>query len=426
MKKNVLVLLLLVLAALNVSAQAPKYVLFEHFTNTRCGVCGGTNPTFYQNIAINTNPKLHHIAIHPSIPYPACVLYQANTAPQDARASFYGLPGTPRVAINGANTVSAGSVTATNVDNAYCATCSPVEVRVTETTNANATRTATIKVRSVGTPPSGSFKLYAAVVEKNLYYNAPNSETVHHNVFRQFLTASSGDAVTLATQGNETTATLNYSVNAAWVASEIYVLAWLQNETTREVVNSGTKFDAAVIPIELGQWSGQSVGADNRLTWTTLTEIKTDYFDIERGDDGKNFASIGHQKAAGDSKSLRSYSFLDKNVAQGTPQYYRLKTVDLDGSTSFSGIISIDKTDKNDTPFQVFPNPAKGILHYKIGENNTKTAELTLIDILGRVVLTQKLGNTEGAFSVGHLASGTYIVRVETAEKQVFSKVNIE
>ena len=426
MKKNGLLLSVLVLAALNAAAQAPKYVLFEHFTNTRCGVCGGTNPTFYQNIAINTNPKLHHIAIHPSIPYPACVLYQANTAPQDARASFYGLPGTPRVAINGANTVSAGSVTAANVDNAYCATCSPVEVRVTETTNANTTRTATIRVRSVGAPPSGSFKLYAAVVEKNLYYNAPNSETVHHNVFRQFLTASSGDALALATQGNETTVTLNYGVNGNWVASEIYVLAWLQNETTREVLNSGTKFDAAVIPIELGQWSGQSVGADNRLTWTTLTELKTDYFDIERGDDGKNFASIGHQKAAGDSKNALSYSFLDKNVVQGTPQYYRLKTVDLDGSISFSGVISIDKTDKNDTQLQVFPNPAKGVLRYKIGENNTKTAELTLIDILGRVVLTQKLGDTEGSFSVGHLASGTYIARVRTAEQQTFSKVIIE
>ena len=426
MKNNVLLSVLLVLAALNVSAQAPKYVLFEHFTNTRCGVCGGTNPTFYQNIAINTNPKLHHIATHPSIPYSACVFYQASMASQDARASFYGLPGTPRVAINGANTVSAGSVTAAHVDNAYCATCSPVELRVIETTNANATRTATIQVRSVGAPPSGNFKLYAAVVEKTVNYNAPNSETVHHNVFRQFLTASSGDALTLATQGNETTATLNYTVNAAWAASEVYVLTWLQNETTREVVNSGTKFDAVVIPIELAQWSGQSVGNENRLTWTTLTELKTDYFDIERGDDGKNFTSIGHQKAAGDSKKTLAYSFLDKNVAQGTPQYYRLKTVDLDGSTSFSSIISVGKTDKNSGEFQVFPNPAKGVLHYKIGENNAKMTELTLIDILGCVVLTYKLVDTEGSFSVSHLASGTYVLRVKTAEKQIFSKINIE
>lgn len=426
MKKNVFFILLLFVATLKVVAQVPKYVLFEHFTNTRCGTCGATNPTFYQNIAINSNPKLHHLAIHPSIPYSACFFYQANAVPQDARASFYGLPGTPRVAINGANPVSAGSITAANIDNVYCATCSPVELRITETDNGNSSRTANIRVRSVGVPPSSSFKLYAAIVEKTVNYNAPNNETVHHNVFRQFLTANSGDAVTLATQGNETTVAFNYTVNAAWVASQTYVLTWLQDETTREVLNSGTKFDAAVIPIELGAWSGQPVGADNRLTWTTLTELKTDYFDIERGDDGKNFASIGRQKAAGDSKSKQNYSFFDKNVGQGTPQYYRLKTVDLDGSTSFSSVISIDRTDKNTASFQVFPNPSKGVFYYKMRENASKTAELTLVDILGRIVLTQKLIHTEGSISALHLAAGTYVARLQTADNQSFSKIIIE
>ena len=424
MKKNTLFAFLLIFIEFNAFAQAPKYALFEHFTNTRCGTCGATNPGFFANIAINTNLKLHHLSIHPSIPYSDCVFYQANTAQQDARATFYNLPGTPRVAINGANTVNANSVTASSVDNAYCATCSAVALQVTET--GSSSRTATIKVRSVGVPPSGSFKLYAAIVEKTVNYNAPNTETVHHNVFRQFLTAASGDALTLALQGNETNVTFNYTVNAAWVSSEVYVLTWLQDAATKEVVNSGTKFDALLLPIELANWSGQSEGTNNRLTWKTLSESNTDYFDIERSTDSKNFTSVGNQKAAGQSKITRSYSFVDKTANQATPQYYRLKTVDLDGTFALSSIISVNKTEKGKGQIQIFPNPTKDFLSYKMLENDSETTEITLVDLVGRVVLTQKLSNTEGAFSVAHLTSGTYIAYLKTAETINFRKVVIQ
>ncbi len=426
MKKNTLLVLLLIFITLNAFAQAPKYALFEHFTNTRCGTCGATNPGFFANISINTNPKLHHISIHPSIPYSNCVFYQANTVPQDERATFYNLPGTPRVAINGANTVNANSVTAASVDNAYCATCSPVALQVIETDNGSGSRTATIKVRSVGVPPSGSFKLYAAIVEKTVNYNAPNTETVHHNVFRQFLTAASGDGLTLALQGNETNVTFNYTVNAAWMPSEVYVLTWLQNETTREVVNSGTKFDALLLPIELANWSGQSEGTGNRLTWKTLSESNTDYFEIERSDDSKNFISVGNQKAAGESKIARSYSFVDKTANQATPQYYRLKTVDLDGTFALSSVISVNKTEKGKGQIQIFPNPTKDFLSYKMLENDSETTEITLVDLVGRVVLTQKLSNTEGGLSVTHLKPGTYIACLKTADTIDFSKVIIQ
>ena len=426
MKKNTLLVLLLIFITLNAFAQAPKYALFEHFTNTRCGTCGATNPGFFANISINTNPKLHHISIHPSIPYSNCVFYQANTVPQDERATFYNLPGTPRVAINGANTVNANSVTAASVDNAYCATCSPVALQVIETDNGSGSRTATIKVRSVGVPPSGSFKLYAAIVEKTVNYNAPNTETVHHNVFRQFLTAASGDGLTLALQGNETNVTFNYTVNAAWMPSEVYVLTWLQNATTKEVVNSGTKFDALLLPIELANWSGQSEGTGNRLTWKTLSESNTDYFEIERSDDSKNFISVGNQKAAGESKIARSYSFVDKTANQATPQYYRLKTVDLDGTFALSSVISVNKTEKGKGQIQIFPNPTKDFLSYKMLENDSETTEITLVDLVGRVVLTQKLSNTEGGLSVTHLKPGTYIACLKTADTIDFSKVIIQ
>ena len=426
MKAKLLRLLLVFFVTLNASAQVPKYVLFEHFTNTNCGVCGATNPGFYQNININTNTKLHHLSIHSSIPYSSCIFYQANRVPQDERAVFYGLSGTPRVSINGANTVNAGSISTAHIDNAYCANCSPIELRVTEVNNSVNNRTANIRVRSVGIPPTGNFKLYVAVAEKTVNYNAPNGENVHHNIFRQFLTSSSGDALVLAAKGSETALNLNYTLNPNWTASEIYVVSWLQNEATREVVNSGTKFDALVIPIELSQWSGKAVGADNQLTWTTLTETNTDFFEIERSLDGKNFISIGRQKAAGDSKVVQEYTFWDKNNLKATPQYYRLKTVDLDGQVSFSNTITIAKRDEKNGQFTLFPNPVTNILKYKFNQVQTEASEFTLFDILGHIVLNEKLNDTEGVISISHLPKGTYFVRLKTTGELLYEKIILE
>jgi hypothetical protein len=66
MKKRIAIAFFTFLLTSEMWSQAPKYVLFEHFTNTRCGICGGTNPTFYNNISVTTNPKLHHISMHSS------------------------------------------------------------------------------------------------------------------------------------------------------------------------------------------------------------------------------------------------------------------------------------------------------------------------------------------------------------------------
>ena len=418
MKKSISFSICLLLASSFITAQVPKYVLFEHFTNTRCGVCGANNPSFYQNISINANPKLHHLAIHPSIPYSACVFYQANMAEQNARASFYNLPGTPRVAVNGSATMSVSNLNATTIDNAYCATCSPVEVRVTEQNNGG-NRLASVQVKSVGTPPSGNYRLFAAIVEQTVNYAAPNGESVHHNVFRQFLTAATGDAVSLAAQGSQTNINFTYTINSNWVGNEIYVLAWLYDATTNTVVNSGTKFDAQqIIPVELVSWTGRVEADKNRLTWETRTERNTDFFDIERAEDGKTFTSVGRVKASGGSSSALKYAFDDEKILINTA-YYRLKTVDLDGSFTVSNTLTLSRTGKQANELTIFPTLASQTLQINYFSDKS-TNEWRVLDGFGKVVRQfskpQNGQNTEGIQSeildVSALSSGVYFVQL--------------
>jgi hypothetical protein len=83
-------------------------------------------------------------------------------------------------------------------------------------------------------------------VEKTINFNGGNGELVHHDVFRKMLAGINGSDFTPAPAGQTVTHTFNFSINANWNANEIYVLAWVQNTATEEVLNSGTRFDAQV------------------------------------------------------------------------------------------------------------------------------------------------------------------------------------
>lgn len=243
MKKVNLLALLLLMANFALSqTNAKRYIMLEHFTNTRCSVCASQNPGFFSTIA-NFDDDVHHIAYHPPYPYNSCLFYQANTAQNSARATFYSIPGTPRVLRNGANSSTAGQVTSAILQGLQGQT-SPIGFTVSETSGAS--RTATIRVHTFGDAPTGNLRLFVAVTEREIPYASPNGETLHHNVFRKMLTNISGDAFTPAASGSTTTLTFNYTIEGTWDADEIYVLAFVQNVDTKEVLNSGTRFDPVV------------------------------------------------------------------------------------------------------------------------------------------------------------------------------------
>jgi Outer membrane protein Omp28/Secretion system C-terminal sorting domain len=419
--KNIMTLVFLLAHTAIIFAQAPKYVLLEHFTNTNCGVCGGVNPTFYQNIDINANTKVHHLSIHSSIPYTACVFYQANRTEQDARATFYNLIGTPRVSINGVNPTSASNISSTTIDNNFCDNCSPLEVKVSETNGTN--RTASVQLKSVGAPPSGTHRVYVALVEKIVNYNAPNSEKVHHNVFRRFLTASNGDAVALPTQGNSVNLNFNYTVDATWAESEVYAVVWVQTDATNAVVNSGTRFDVAALPVELVEWKGKNEQQSNVLNWVTATEINSSHFDIERSDESQNFVSIGQVKAAGQSSVKQFYSFRD---VQPLPlSYYRLKQVDIDKKVTFSSIVTLNKPKNAFKINNLYPSLVNDKLTLEVSTPNAKPLELSIIDIFGRTMWSKKVIDKEGDFmetiGVETLVSGLYFLHIQN-ESAVLNK----
>ncbi|NOT36281.1 MAG: Omp28-related outer membrane protein [Saprospiraceae bacterium] len=238
MKKFLLIVLFAVSLVIS-NGQAKRYIFMEHVTNSNCGSCAASNPNYY-NVIKPYQGNYHHLTIHPKFPYVSCVFYQANKPEQDERVAFLGVSSTPTVIVNGLIKKSASGITKAILD-AEMAKTSPIEVIVKET--GTTSRSVTVEVKTVGTKPAGTYKVVAAIAEKERNQTTSNGEKVHYDVFRKFLTAATGDAITLADNGSSVNLNYNYTVNSAWVESETYLLVWVQDVTTKEVLNSGNKFD---------------------------------------------------------------------------------------------------------------------------------------------------------------------------------------
>lgn len=228
-----------------------RYATLELFTNTPCPICGSQNPGLFDRLS-NFEGQYHLISFYPGKPYNSCIFYQANIAENTARYQFYTghIFGTPTVALNGIDFKSSAGVTNMVLDNLTGGT-SWLNVKVDETTGTDRTVTINLQDAVGGSLTTG--RLFAVIVEKEIQYNAPNGEAVHYNVFRRFLTDVGGELVDMSSGHAE--GTFQYQVDGNWNAAETYIIAWLSNPDTKEVYNSGTRFDpdfvSAVKPLQI-------------------------------------------------------------------------------------------------------------------------------------------------------------------------------
>ncbi|MDQ3016415.1 MAG: T9SS type A sorting domain-containing protein [Bacteroidota bacterium] len=220
-----------------------RYATLELFTNTPCPICASQNPNLFNRLQAYES-QYHLISFYPGTPYSSCVFYQSNIPDNTVRFQFYTgeIFGTPTVAINGLDFKSSNGVTNSVMD-AVTGNDSWLQVQVQETSGENRTVDITLEDFVGGSLQTG--RLFAAIVEKVVHFTAPNGETIHHNVFRDFVGPAAGEEIDLSS--GSASKTYNYSVNAGWDADQIYVIAWLSDPVTKEIYNSGTRFDSVLI-----------------------------------------------------------------------------------------------------------------------------------------------------------------------------------
>lgn len=158
----------------------------------------------------------------------------------------------------------------------------------------------------------------------------------------------------------------------------------------------------APLPVELVGFTA-TMGADSvALRWQTASERNSAGFWVERSSDGVSFTRRRYLASQGNAASWHSYQVRD--VAPPARAYYRLRQVDVDGTESFSPVVSV-------APLRLvvtaYPNPATEFTTVLGAAGSTAR----LYDAAGRLRREQLL-DAEGRLDLRGLPSGTYLLAV--------------
>jgi len=231
-----------------VNAQASRKVIFEKWTSSTCGPCASQNPYFESWVPPYWD-RVTVVAYH--VGWPGAgndPMYLHNPTQSYDRRYYYGINAVPCARVDGViSTGACVSCSYTNQEN--CLTVpfttrmgvsTPVSISVTDQRIAGDSIKATIVLTLLSNLPSGSYYLRVMAVERIITYTSPpgsNGETVFPDVFRASFPTSQGTAI--STTAGTYNHIFTYKRNSVWVDSMIYTLAFVQNDGTKEVFNSG-------------------------------------------------------------------------------------------------------------------------------------------------------------------------------------------
>jgi hypothetical protein len=154
------------------------------------------------------------------------------------------------------------------------------------------------------------------------------------------------------------------------------------------------------LPVRFGYFRAKlQDGYKTRLEWQTTQESNTAFFVIERSVDGLLFTTLDSIPAAGNATTPRNYHYTDEwpRVFDRTV-FYRLKQTDRNGHFMYSSIEKILVKNTGTYIRNIAPNPVTwGKPFYaEIMSATTQYAQVSLVNMQGRIVYTQKAKLNEG------------------------------
>lgn len=185
--------------------------------------------------------------------------------------------------------------------------------------------------------------------------------------------------------------------------------------------------DCGPLPVQLTSFNGRYSSGKALLDWQTSQEINSDRFELFRSTDAIDFIKVATLKSAGNSNTIKNYSYQDNISGTSDNQvYYRLKQIDKDGKATFSSVVRLSLGSKS--TFEVFPNPFTNNFTVSFGATKTSTATLKIQNSAGNLVFSKTINVVKGNNSVvmnslPPLGPGIYYVTVYNEELNLNAKL---
>ena len=175
------------------------------------------------------------------------------------------------------------------------------------------------------------------------------------------------------------------------------------------VLNELTISDVpTTLPVTWLSFTGRKQGDVVVLDWSTTTEQNTKDFEIEHSTNTQTWTILGTVVAAGNSNSIRNYTFTHHSPFKGNIyNYYRIKQRDLDGQFSYSRIVSLVYGEPG-ADLMVYPNPATTSLMVYLSSDE----EVRITNLAGATIWKSNLPAGRHQISVAQFARGVYLLQV--------------
>lgn len=254
----------------------------------------------------------------------------------------------------------------------------------------------------------------------SLNFAASNGTTWTGSTLLQITGWTGGYNGTTGTAGKIYTGS-SAELSAAKLA-QIYFKKAGGGQYTATQLSTGEIVPTAALPVELLEFKATTYSEIKNvdLLWVTASEINNDYFVIERSTNASEWSPLDSVDGAGNSNVVLSYNYLDKNPYSGT-SYYRLKQIDFDGTTSYSGIEVVNFEGVEIT--SLFPNPSKGEVSITLKSSTTGNLELKVYDALGKLVNNEVVQVNEGMSTINtqiNASDGKYFISAMMSNGQYY------
>ncbi len=234
-------LILLALLIPFISHAVQRKVLLEMITNTSCGGCAAANAALDQIVA-EYGDQVVTVRYHAWWPSSSDPFYAANPEENTTRINYYGADYTPHLWIDG--TIDGGYQSGpwrTYINSELNrATSISIDLQVEyDSTKNQGTVVATVSNQSDST--HSNLRLFYVVTESNIYYEAPNGSTIHHQVMRDMIPSATGLNIDVPPH-TTITDTQSFVIDSRWNEENCQIAVFVQNYATKRVLQAEARW----------------------------------------------------------------------------------------------------------------------------------------------------------------------------------------
>ncbi len=182
-----------------------------------------------------------------------------------------------------------------------------------------------------------------------------------------------GTSLPIALNG---TTKLNFLVNADAASANVnrFKIVYITNIAT------------ATLPVTFTSVKIFKVNNKIAIDWKVQNENNIKKYDVERSSNGTDFNIVNSIAVTGFKNDHNSYFWIDNQPLTGNG-FYRIRSVDIDGTIKFSIILRVAGDKEGQGAIAVFPNPIRGdIINLQFTNQQTGLYQLRLINNNGQVI----------------------------------------